>query len=182
MAFWSDGSISPKLSFQWFLTLGSSETPIASYTLRSFQKPSFQLTVSEYLNINDISYKPGVLSWNPIEINLVDAEGTFENNTAILYDIMKKSGYVKDLQGDGCNVGAIQKRKNSALIGSGDEGYGGQIAFNQIDSRGLTYEQWILWDPFISSINFGQASYTSDEMMTINARLHYDHAEYRKIR
>tara|TARA_R110000824_G_scaffold123214_4_gene280765 strand:- start:713 stop:1261 length:549 start_codon:yes stop_codon:yes gene_type:complete len=181
MAFWSDGSISPKLSFQWLLTLGSSETPIANYTLRSFQKPSFQLAVSEYLNINDLAYKPGVLQWNPIEINLVDAEGTFENNTAILYDIMRKSGYVRDMQTGRSPATAIVKKQNAALIGSGDSDYGGQIIFDQIDSHGLAYEQWILWNPFISSINFGQASYATDEIMTINAKIYYDFAEYRKL-
>lgn len=178
MAFWSDGSISPKLSYRWALTLGSSETPIASYTVRSFQKPTFQLAVAEYLNINDVAYKPGVLSWTPITVILVDPENTFENNTRILYDIMKKSGYVKDIRSNAAPASAIVKKRNSALIGAGDPQYGGQIIFDQIDANGASLEQWILWNPFISSINFGQANYAAEEMMTINVQLYYDFAEH----
>ena len=86
MAFWSDGNISPKLSYKWVLTLGGVDHPIAAYTIRSFQKPSFTLGVAQYININDVAYRPGILSWNPVDVNLVDAENTFENNSKILYE------------------------------------------------------------------------------------------------
>ena len=179
MAFWSDGNISPKLSYKWVLTLGGVDHPIAAYTIRSFQKPSFTLGVAQYININDVAYRPGILSWNPVDVNLVDAENTFENNSKILYDIMKKSGYVKDPQTDLHPATAIVKRKASATIGSGDSKYGGQVIFDQIDSNGNTIEQWILWNPFITKANFGQANYAADEMMTIAITLQYDFAEYR---
>ena len=178
MAFWSDGSISPKLSYRWLLTLGSAESPIAAYTVRSFQKPTFSLAVSEYLNINDLAYRPGILSWNPITVMLLDPENTFENNSRILYEIMKKSGYVKDVRSNAAPASAIVKKKNSALIGSGDSRYGGQIIFDQIDPNGKSLEQWVLWNPFISGINFGQASYAAEEMMVISVDLHYDLAEH----
>tara|TARA_Y100000593_G_scaffold90810_1_gene178068 strand:+ start:1103 stop:1654 length:552 start_codon:yes stop_codon:yes gene_type:complete len=180
MAFWSDGSISPKLSFRWELTLGSSTSPIASYTVRAFQKPSFTLAVSEYLNINDLAYKPGILTWAPIQVQLVDSEGTFENNTRILYDIMRRSGYVREPQGTQI-TSAIVKKQNSALIGAGSADYGGQIIFNQIDASGNPIESWTLWNPFISAIDFGQANYTVDELMTISVTLHYDLAEHRTL-
>jgi hypothetical protein len=109
---------------------------------------------------------------------LVDPENTFENNSRILYEIMKKSGYVKDVRSNAAPASAIVKKKNSALIGSGDSRYGGQIIFDQIDANGKSLEQWVLWNPFISGINFGQASYAAEEMMVISVDLHYDLAEH----
>jgi len=179
MAFWSDGKISPKLSYKWVLTLGGVNDPIAAYTLRSFQKPSYNLGVAEYLNFNDVAYRPGILSWNTVDANLVDAENTFENNTKILYSIMRKSGYVKDPRSAFHPATAIVKNRASANIGAGDSRYGGQVIFDQIDSSGKSIEQWILWNPFISKANFGQATYAADEMMTISVTIQYDFAEYR---
>ena len=110
--------MSPKLSYRWLLDIGGGPgTSIANYTVRSFQKPSFTVGVSEYLNIN-------------------------------------------------------------ALLGGGGS-YGGLITFTQIDSEGDTIETWTLWNPFISSINFGQANYASDELMTISVQIYYDFADFR---
>lgn len=154
-------------------------TPIQSYTVRSFQKPSFTVGVGEYLNINDISYRPGLLSWNPIDVTLVDPENSMENNTRLLYEIMKRSGYVKDVN-DNKPQSAIIKKTIAANIGAGDPNYGGQIIFDQINSHGDSIEQWVLWNPFIVSVNFGQANYASDELMLIAVNIRYDFAEHRQ--
>lgn len=182
MAFWSDGSTSPKLSYKWILTLGSAQYPIAAYTMRSFQKPSYNVAVSEYMNINDVAYRPGILSWNPVEVTLVDPEDSLLNNTKILYEIMKSSGYVKDPRSNTLPTTAIVKKRITSAIGAGDPRYGGQIIFDQIDSYGDSVEQWILWNPFISKLNFGQANYVAEEMMTLALTITYDFAEYRSGR
>lgn len=180
MPFWSDSRMSPKLSYRWLLDIGGGPgTSIANYTVRSFQKPSFTVGVSEYLNINDLAYKPGIVSWTPIDVTLVDPENTFENNSKILYRIIQESGYVKDPRNaEQFPASAIVKKRNSSLLGGGGA-YGGLITFTQIDSHGDAVETWTLWNPFISSINFGQANYASDELMTISVQIYYDFADFR---
>lgn len=60
---------------------------------KKLSKTVFSIASAEYIWLNDVGYRPGVLSWNPIEINLTDGENTKLNNTKILYDMLKQSGY-----------------------------------------------------------------------------------------
>ena len=70
MAFWSNPTSQPKLSFRWFVSFGIGEAVVRTYTVRSFQRPSFTIATTEYVWLNDVQFRPGVLSWNPIEITL----------------------------------------------------------------------------------------------------------------
>ena len=175
MAFWSDTTASPKLTYRWVATLGSFEHKIETYTLKSFQKPSFDITVSEYLDINDVAFKPGILTWKPVEITLIDSEERSVNNTSILYDVIQASGYVKT---GGTRYGkpqsAIVKQEASTALG-------GQIMFDQINELNATIETWTLRNPFISQINFGAANYGADEIMTIAMTIVYDYADYARV-
>jgi hypothetical protein len=168
MAFWSDINASPKLSYRWTLTIGE----IASYTLRSFQKPSFEIAVSEYININDPAYKPGLLTWSPIEVALIDGEDSASNNTSILYKIIEECGYLKAPNGEPMSA-IVKSNAVNAL--------GGQVTFDQINADNVSIEQWKLINPFITQINFGQANYGADEMMTIAMTLRYDYAVYESL-
>ena len=172
MAFWSDGNISPKLSFKWVLTLGSDEFPFKEYTISSFQKPSFTVGLTEYIAINDVGYKPGILSWNPVEIVLLDPEETHMNNSYLLYKLLKETGHVRAQPGVQRPQSAIEKKNISDALG-------GYITFNQLDSNGQTVETWVLHRPFITAASFGSANYSSDELMTIGMTIQYDEAEHR---
>jgi|TARA_R110000824_G_scaffold11622_10_gene50955 hypothetical protein len=172
MAFWSDGNISPKLSFKWVLTLGSDEYAFKEYTISSFQKPSFTVGLTEYIAINDVGYKPGILSWNPVEIVLLDPEETYTNNSYLLYKLLRKTGHVRKSPGDNRPQSAIIKKDTSDALG-------GLITFNQLDSNGQTIESWYLHRPFITAASFGTANYSSEELMTIGMTIQYDEAEYR---
>ena len=172
MAFWSDSGASPKLSFRWTATIGSSVNKIETYTLQSFQKPSFSVAEAEYYNINDVAYKPGMLVWNPLEVILVDSENIATNNSSILYNIIRDSGYVQNQLGQ--PQSAIVKKAASTALG-------GQITFNQMNAANKDIDRWILVNPFATAINFGAANYATDEMMTIALSLRYDYATYERL-
>ena len=170
MRFWSDVTVEPKLSFRWWASFGRHPNEVSRYALRSFQKPSFEVAQSEYLNINDVAYRPGILSWNAIEIMITDMENPGENNTNKLYNMIKESGYNTDRKGDEPQS-AIEKAKAHAALG-------GQIMFSQINADGDILEGWNLINPFITAVNFGQANYGAEEIMTISLTLRYDYAKY----
>jgi hypothetical protein len=172
MTFWSDSTASPKLSFRWTATLGSSANKIETYSLKSFQKPSFEISVAEYYNINDVAYKPGMLIWNPIEVVLIDAESSATNNSSILYNIVSDSGYVTNTLGQ--PQSAIVKKSASAALG-------GMITFNQINAKNKDIERWTLVNPFVIKVNFGQATYGADEIMTVDLSIRYDYAQYERL-
>jgi hypothetical protein len=170
MPFWSDASLEPKLSFRWFATFGSGIDIVNTYALRSMQKPSFEIGISEYININDVSYRPGILSWNPIEITITDMANSSENNTLKLYNILRRSGYQNE--NPSLPQGAIEKRAVRDALG-------GDVRFTQIDANADMLEEWVLVNPIIASINFGQANYTAEEIMSISLSLRYDYATHR---
>jgi len=170
--FWSDAKASPKLSYRWIATIGSSTTPIQTYTLLKFQKPSFEVHVSEYININDAAYKPGMLTWNPIEIVLVDAETPLENNTRQVDAMMKQSGY---------RIASHSTPMAAIIKSSASKALGGQITFTQIDADNRAYEFWTLHKPWITKADFGRATYGSDEIATVNLTIRYDVAKYTNL-
>lgn len=169
MAFWSSPASQPKLSFKWFVSFGINETAVKTYTVRSFQRPSFTIASSEYLWLNDVQFRPGVLTWNPIEITLTDGEGVDENNASNLFEMLKISGY--STVSFNQPFSRIEKAKSAAALG-------GQIIFTQIDSNGDTLEEWKLVNPFLEAVNFGQGNYAAEEIITISLTVRYDHAEY----
>lgn len=169
MPFWSDIKASPKLSFRWYASFGIQPYSINTYCLRSFQKPSFDIAQSEYIWLNDINYKPGLLSWNPIEITISDLETKDDNNTYKLYNILKESGYQDRL--DNRPRGAFEKKQFSTALG-------GQITFTQIDADGDPIEEWVLINPFITNVIFGQGNYGAEEIMTISLNIRYDYAKH----
>ena len=163
----SNAAQEPKRAFRWWATFGSSANEINSYCLRSFQKPSFEIAVSEYLMVNEVNYRPGVLSWNPIEITLIDGENQKDNNSSKLFNLIKKGGYRRSVPS--APISAIEKRRMQSALG-------GQVTFQQIDANGKIIEKWQILHPFITSIDFGAGNYSSDEIMTISLTLRYDDA------
>ena len=172
MPFWSDPNVEPKLSFRWYCTFGLGSNTINTYALRAMQKPSFEIGISEYLNINDVAYRPGILSWNPIDIVITDMENSSENNTYKLYNILKIAGY----QNENVNQpqSAIEKRKVTTALG-------GDMRLIQIDADGDAIEEWVLINPIVASANFGHANYSAEELMTISLQIRYDYATFKLI-
>ena len=170
MSFWSNPSVSPKLSYRWYASFGFGETNvISSYTLRSFQKPSFEIAAAEYIWLNDVAYRPGILTWNPIEITITDVENVNENNTRKLYSILRRAGYQTANETE--PMSAIEKSNAKLALG-------GDVRLIQINANGDSIETWVLVNAFITTVNFGQANYGAEEIMTISLSLRYDYAKH----
>ena len=169
MPFWSDPKVSPKLSFRWWATFGMPGEEIKSYSLRSFQKPSFEIATAEYIWLNDVEYHPGILTWNPLEITITDMEDNSENNTKKLVKILQQSGY----QTEHVNRPRSAIEKSAAVVAVGNDMY-----LMQINAEGNPIESWTLINPFITAVNFGQANYGTEEIMTISLTLRYDYAKH----
>lgn len=172
MPFWSSANIQPKLAFKWWASFGTQSNEVRSYTLRSFQRPSFTINTSEYIWLNDVNFTPGLLTWNPIEITLTDGEDGKENNARNLYNMLKESGYSTRAEEQGA-ISNIQKSRSSSALG-------GQILFQQIDAQGITIETWKLINPFLEAVNFGQGNYSSEEIITLSLTIRYDYAHYER--
>jgi len=172
MAFWSAPDSQPKLSFKWFASFGLGEDIIRTYTLRSFQRPSFTIATSEYVWLNDVNFKPGVLSWNPIEITITDGENKEENNAKNLIAALNKSGY---------QTTSVNEPRSTIEKGKSSNALGGQVVLTQINAESKPVEEWILINPLLEAVNFGQNNYGAEEIITLSVTIRYDYAQYKSF-
>jgi hypothetical protein len=172
MAFWSAPDSQPKVSFKWFASFGLGEDIIRTYTLRSFQRPSFTIATSEYVWLNDVNFKPGVLSWNPIEITITDGENKEENNAKNLIAALNKSGY---------QTTSVNEPRSTIEKGKSSNALGGQVVLTQINAESNPVEEWILINPFLEAVNFGQNNYGAEEIITLSVTIRYDYAQYKSF-
>lgn len=169
MPFWSDAAVEPKRSYRFLFELvgASAEEKIASYFVKSAQKPKFEMESSlEIKYIQHTFYYPGRIKWNPVDITVLDP-GT-PDATAILMNIIAASGYVlptreEVAQSSISKVGAIN-------AGVGDP------KLTQIDAEGKPVEEWTLHNSFLTAVDFGEVSYDNDEILNYTLTLAYDYA------
>lgn len=173
MSFWTENSLEPRRSFRFRLGsingLELADTGRSPYwwNAKKVDKPSFTVSSNKYRLINHEINVPGVVSWNPISIEIVDIGKTVKN----LIDQLKSFGYAPD---DLASDKGLAKAKGLDQIGN--------IRIEQIkggkeeDGGGTVIETWLLEGAFITELRFGNLDYSSDELVTLNMTITYDYA------
>lgn len=158
MAFWSTNNSEPLRKFRFIVTFGEE-----LWYAKSVSKPSFDVSTSEYQLVNHKIKYPGVVTWNDIDIVIVDTKE-------------KKKGlaYYKDIVANGYNFSGGANdgimKKLSVLWSSKD------VLITQLGSDGKKVEEWKLINPFVKSIKFGDLDYSSDDLVEITITVTYDSA------
>lgn len=157
MTFWTESTLSPTRQFRFMISVDNEDWWWAS----SCSKPSYEVSTEEYKLINHKFKYPGVVTWNDVNITIVDTEF----KTFRLYSFLINSGYYisEDPEIDG-----ISKKKNTDSIG--------QVQIKQLKDDGNPIETWTLKNAFIKSVNFGQLDYSSDELVKLELVISYDYA------
>ena len=161
MAFWTESTLEPLRKFRFQIQFGD-ET---MWWAKTVTQPSPDVSVSEHQLINHKIKYPGIVTWNDIDITLVDVGEKGKD----LYDLLSLFGYKppSDIEG---------------TLYTGNEGirkdqFNGK-AFNiyKINAEGEVIETWDLINPFIKSIKYGDLDYSSDELLEITITVAYDSA------
>jgi len=167
MSFWTENSLEPKRSYRFRLgsveglELGDTGKSPYWWSAKKVDKPSFSVASSKYRLINHEINVPGIVSWNPITIEIVDVGKTVTN----LLDQFKSFGYSpNELDSDK----GLAKTKGLDEIGN--------IRIEQISGDGEVLETWKLEGAFITEIRFGSLDYSTDEIVTLNLTITYDYA------
>tara|TARA_B100000700_G_C15000485_1_gene836021 strand:- start:471 stop:884 length:414 start_codon:yes stop_codon:yes gene_type:complete len=126
---------------------------------KEVSKPAYNIESEEYILGNNKFKYPGVLTWEDIEISIVDTG----QQTDSLYKNLNKMGY---LTPDASSKG-IEKQGNGSVK---------TLSILQVDESGKTVEKWDLMNAFISAVQFGSLNYTSDELVEIRLTVKYDWA------
>ena len=160
--FWSNVNTDPKRRFRF--TVGIGNIPV--WTIKTAAKPRAAVSVVEHQFINHTFKYPGRVTWENIQITLVDPVTPDLAKTFI--DKLRGSGY--DYPTTSNVRGSLSKKRSVESLGS--------IRLSQIDSDGNPIVVWDLHSPFLTSIDFGgNLDYTADEMNEITVEIAYDWAE-----
>lgn len=160
MAFWSQNTLEPLRKFRFKVTFAGDTIWYA----KSVTRPAFDVSVSEHQLINHKIKYPGIVTWNDIDIVIVDSvdEGRGKN----YYGNLLKSGYVF---GGETPEGIMKKTKHTNNNST-------NVLIEQLRADGGVHETWELINPFVKSVKFGDLDYSSDELLEITITVAYDSA------
>ena len=165
MAFWNDAtSVEPKRVFRWILTLPNIGN---QWICKSVTRPSWETSVHPHKFINHEFKYPGRVTWNNIDISLIDPVAPVDT-TASMLAILRSSGYnFPQSFGEGSQT--ITKAKATQALG--------MIEIKQIGAdENDVLENWKLYNSFVTTCQLGELNYDGDEMLEIRMTVAYDFA------
>tara|TARA_B100002019_G_C20946974_1_gene439637 strand:- start:123 stop:632 length:510 start_codon:yes stop_codon:yes gene_type:complete len=154
MAFWSSSTLEPLRKFRFTVQIGSDSDV---WWAKSVTQPSPDVSITEFTLVNHKIKYPGIVTWNDIDINIVDIGGKGK----AFYDNLRSFGY-NFAGGDGLKK--IQYKKD-------------QIVINKLKGDGSIAEKWTLDNAFIKSIKYSDLDYSVDDLVEVTLTVAYDSAE-----
>ncbi len=176
MAFWGQGMDSgksdPKRKFRFKIEikdLGGGAAGV--WYAKTCGKPTINVSAdTEHKYLGHTFKFPGSVSWDDIEVTLVDPGGDNDAATSLLR-IVELAGY--EFPRDTNDLKTISK-------GKAVEGLQ-KVHIYQLDGNGAVVERWDLHNPFISKISFGDLDYGDDGLTELGLTLTYDWAELSNV-
>jgi len=162
----------PKRNFRFYINIQGISTENGGAMLwyaKQVAKPTFTLAEATHEYLNHTYYYPGKITWNAIEITMVDPGGN-PDVVATLAGIVTGAGYNLPDTPDSAKLTSMSKQKAAGALG--------QVKITQVDAEGQMVEEWTLWNAFVQEIDFGGTlAYGNDELTEIKLKLRYDWAE-----
>lgn len=173
MSFWSSNTLEPLRKFRFQIQFGDEIV----WWAKSVTQPSPDVSMGEYQLVNHKVKYPGIVTWNDIDITIVDIEGTDKGE-------IKNFLYGQDSPSKGLQYMSLLETNgyNPTVSSSKEDGLnkkvfsGKDILITKINSEGKVLDTWELINPFIKSIKYGDLDYSSDDLLEITITVAYDSA------
>ena len=159
MAFWSTNTLEPLRKFRFQIQFGKD----VMWWAKSVTQPSPDVSMSEYQLINHKVKYPGIVTWNDIDITMVEPNKDSGVGFELINKLKGSGYYINPNAGDGDGL------KKNVFIGE-------DILITKIDADGELVETWKLINPFIKAIKYGDLDYSSDDLLEITLTVAYDSA------
>lgn len=165
--FWTSNKLEPKRAFRFRIAGGDIGLPSSLkkywWNAKKVDKPSFTVNSNKYRLINHQINVPGIVTWNPITIELADVGKTIDT---ILEDLGARGGYSpSNLETD---IGIAKTYENGVI---------NNLHIEQFDGAGEVVEDWTLEGAFVSDVKLSSLDYSSDEIISITLTITYDYAK-----
>lgn len=133
-----------------------SDLGIMEWFLTSASRPKINQEATEIPFLNTSTWVLGRYTWDTIDITLKDPIGPSASQ-AIMEWVRLHSESVTGRQGYAA-------------------GYKRDIELEMLDPTGVVVQKWILKNAMLTNVNFGDLSYSSDDLAEITATIRMDYA------
>lgn len=186
--FWTDPKESePLRQHRWLLSNGAGVWVWA----KSVKLPQYTVETQKYQIGNHKLNYPGLFEWQDVAITIVDDRTALEGQDVTKSVNKTRSKHLFEIAGfGGYNIGEVNKpdgMSKKKMIEQVKKVFGEQkdtdmsdLYIQQINSFGVEIQSWRLYSPFIKDVAFGQLDYSSDELITLDLTIAYDHAKLEK--
>ena len=172
--FWSNPNFEPKRGFRFLIEFTPPGAPTSlKYVAKAVDRPSYNITSTPHAFFNHTFYYPGRVTWNTLQLTLVDA--VEPNTSKVLYDYLLNTCIANptDLN-DAINTTITKATATAAL---------GKLVIKEMITDGSSPSaqeggKWELVNAFATDVNFGSHSYDSEELIDVTLTIQYDWAVY----
>jgi hypothetical protein len=165
MSFWTNSGFEPKQDFKWQVTINYQDGNLPSFYAKSVKKPAFSVNMKTYKLVNREIRQPQNLTWEPIDIVLID---TVDSPVVkFVKSYLEKTEYTNVVSASLTNTTTSKIGSNNFLI---------EVKIEQLDSTGKAVEIWQLYNPQISRFTASELNYESDALSTYTLTIDYDWA------
>ena len=192
MAFWSNGGLNIKRSFQWVGNVVFRADPglvdgprifipqftdsVTPFLITSFSRPTLDVGSIEVKDSMGpaIKYLSSTPVWKPITVKAIDVINSKQNTTRVLYQFLRGLGYDDLAAVDAGNWANVNE-----MINKLGEGNAVSLSLSSLTPRGKIYETWTFTKPVLQSFSFGEdASYDNDDKVTVTMEFKIASAKY----
>lgn len=173
MAFWSDASTEPLRQFRWTVTFGGTTTNLDNivFALKKFSRPKLKVGEVTHKYLNHSFYYPGRVEWEPVTLTMASVGEGGDPGTAHLFlNVLANSGYIIP--------SGVAPGQRTTLSKEGFRSSIGDLEIKNLGQDGAVVEQFIIHNPFFTSIEFGELDYSSEEVLDVTATIRYDYATF----
>ena len=177
--FWLNPNFEPKRQFRFLVQLSLSGQDV-TFLAKSVDRPSYSISENEHQFFNHTFYYPGRVTWNTIDLTLVDPVSP--NASQLLYNYLEESGIRKPASVADATRTTITKSSATRALG---RLVIQEIATPVADGRNAEppptsqiIGEWSLTNPFFTDVNFGSHDYGNEDMVEVSVTVRYDWAVY----
>ena len=172
--FWLNPEFEPKRQFRFLieLTVGGQNL---QFLAKSVDRPSYTISSSPHQFFNHTFHYPGRVTWNTINLTLVDPVNP--NGADLLYKYLSSIGIQKPTDNISATGTTITKESATSALGNLVIK---EMGTNPGSPDTIVKGNWQLLNAFLTDVNFGSHDYGSEEMVDISLTIQYDWAEYQE--
>jgi hypothetical protein len=159
MAFWTSAQLEPLRKFRFKIQYGGDSMV---WWAKSVTQPSPDISISEHQLINHKIKYPGIVTWNDIDITIVDIGGKGSEQSMFLQRYPYNGLDPQE------GVDGLSKKIMNEILDP--------LVITKINAKGESLETWKFTNAFVKSIKYGDLDYSSDDLLEITITVAYDSA------